>query len=100
MSAQLLDGNTLAKSVKAQVKEEVAAFASAHGVAPALAVVQIGEDEAAAGYARAIEKNCKSVGVSYQPHALCSSCLFFLSHSLFGCFASIVLLFLNLKADG
>jgi len=70
MSAQLLDGNALAKSVKAKVKEEVAAFASEHGVSPTLAVVQIGDDEAAAGYARAIEKNSKSVGVAYQPHDL------------------------------
>src|SRR4051812_23757240 len=70
MSAQLLDGNALAKSVKAQIKEEVAAFATEHGIAPTLAVIQIGEDEAAAGYARALEKNCKSVGVIFQPHAL------------------------------
>jgi methylenetetrahydrofolate dehydrogenase (NADP+)/methenyltetrahydrofolate cyclohydrolase len=70
MSAQMLDGNTLSKSVKAQVKEEVASFAAEHGIAPTLAVVQIGDDEAAAGYARAIEKNCRSVGAMYQPHLL------------------------------
>ena len=39
-------------------------FATQHGVTPTLAVVCIGDDEAAAGYARAIEKNCKSVGVA------------------------------------
>jgi methylenetetrahydrofolate dehydrogenase (NADP+)/methenyltetrahydrofolate cyclohydrolase len=70
MSAHLLDGNALSKSLKAEIKEEVAAFASRHGATPTLAVVRIGEDEAAAGYARAIEKNCKSVGVTYQRHAL------------------------------
>jgi methylenetetrahydrofolate dehydrogenase (NADP+) / methenyltetrahydrofolate cyclohydrolase len=70
MSAQLLDGNTLAKTLKAQIKEDVAAFAAQHGVTPTLAVVRIGEDEAAAGYARAIEKNCRSVGVAYQAHTL------------------------------
>lgn len=73
MSAQLLDGNALSKSLKAQIKEEVALLVSEQGVLPALAVVQIGDDEAAAGYARAIEKNCKSVGVAYQPHQLDNS---------------------------
>ena len=70
MSAQLLDGNALSKSLKAQIKEEVAAYSSQYGLTPTLAVVRIGDDEAAAGYARAIEKNCKSVGVTYQLHAL------------------------------
>ena len=73
MSAQLLDGNALAKTVKAQIKEEIATFATERGVAPTLAVVRIGDDEAAAGYARAIEKNCKSVGATYQPHALAAT---------------------------
>jgi methylenetetrahydrofolate dehydrogenase (NADP+)/methenyltetrahydrofolate cyclohydrolase len=70
MSAQLLDGNALSKSLKVEIKEDVATFAMQHGMTPTLAVLRIGEDEAAAGYARAIEKNCKSVGVAYQAHAL------------------------------
>ncbi|MCC6455059.1 MAG: bifunctional 5,10-methylenetetrahydrofolate dehydrogenase/5,10-methenyltetrahydrofolate cyclohydrolase [Caldilineaceae bacterium] len=70
MSAQLLDGNALSKTLKAEIKEDAAAFTTQHGVTPTLAVVRIGADEAAAGYARAIEKNCKSVGVAYQAHAL------------------------------
>jgi methylenetetrahydrofolate dehydrogenase (NADP+)/methenyltetrahydrofolate cyclohydrolase len=70
MSAHLLDGNALSKSLKAQIKQEVAAFAAQQGHTPTLAVVQIGDDEAAAGYARAIEKNCKSVGVAFQLHVL------------------------------
>jgi methylenetetrahydrofolate dehydrogenase (NADP+) / methenyltetrahydrofolate cyclohydrolase len=70
MSAQLLDGNALSKRLKAEIKEDAAAFAAQHGMTPTLAVVRIGEDEAAAGYARAIEKNCKSVSVAYQAHPL------------------------------
>jgi methylenetetrahydrofolate dehydrogenase (NADP+)/methenyltetrahydrofolate cyclohydrolase len=70
MSAQLLDGNALSKTLKAQIKDEIAVFAAQHGTTPTLAVLRFGEDEAAAGYARAIEKNCKSVGVAYQPHEL------------------------------
>ena len=70
MSAELLNGSALSKQLKAELKAEIATFATTHGVTPTLAVVRIGEDEAAAGYARAIEKNCKSVGVAYQAHEL------------------------------
>lgn len=66
MSAQLLDGNALARELKAQIKDQAATFAATHGLAPTLAVLRVGEDESAAGYARAIEKNCKSVGVAYR----------------------------------
>lgn len=69
MSAELLDGSALSKRLKGEIKADVATFA-AQGVTPTLAVLRIGEDEAAAGYARAIEKNCKSVGVAYQAHVL------------------------------
>lgn len=73
MSAQLLDGNALSKSLKTHIKEDVELFRAQHEVAPTLAVVRIGDDEAAAGYARAIEKNCKSVNVATQPHVLDAS---------------------------
>jgi 5,10-methylene-tetrahydrofolate dehydrogenase/methenyl tetrahydrofolate cyclohydrolase len=49
MSATLMDGTGLAKRIKAGLKEEAAAFAAAQGVPPALAVLRIGDDEAAAG---------------------------------------------------
>lgn len=65
MSAQLLDGSGLAKRIKAGLKAEIEAFEQIHGDCPALAVVRIGDDEAAAGYGRAIEKNCAGVGVEF-----------------------------------
>lgn len=70
MSAQLLDGAGLAKRIKADLKTQAAEFEAAQGMRPALAVVRIGDDEAAAGYARAIEKNCASVGVSFVARVL------------------------------
>ncbi len=73
MSAQLLDGNALSKSLKARIKEDVERLRAEDDVTPTLAVVRIGDDDAAAGYARAIEKNCKSVNVAYQPHVLDAS---------------------------
>jgi methylenetetrahydrofolate dehydrogenase (NADP+)/methenyltetrahydrofolate cyclohydrolase len=70
MSAQLLDGAGLAKRLKAEIKAQVADFAAKHTAPPALAVVRVGDFEAAAGYARAIEKNCASVGIEYVPRDL------------------------------
>lgn len=69
MSATWLDGKALAKQIKADVKAGMAEFAAQHG-APTLAVVQIGDDPGAAGYARAIEKNCRSVGADFMPLVL------------------------------
>jgi methylenetetrahydrofolate dehydrogenase (NADP+) / methenyltetrahydrofolate cyclohydrolase len=66
MSAQLLNGTTLANEGKNALKGEVAAFAQHHGLSPTLAVLRVGEDSAAVGYGRAIERNCKSVGVSFR----------------------------------
>lgn len=66
MSAFLLDGNALSKEIKAALKEQIAAFAAEHGHAPTLAVLRVGSDESAAGYGRAIEKNCKGVGIAFR----------------------------------
>ena len=61
MSAQLLDGKEMAKTLRAEIKERAAALAAQHGVAPTLAVLRVGDDDAAAGYARAIERTCTGV---------------------------------------
>ena len=66
MSVQLLDGNALSKEIKAGLKDEIAAFSSEHGYTPTLAVLRVGSDESAAGYGRAIEKNCKGVGIAFR----------------------------------
>lgn len=65
MSAQLLNGNDLAKSRKAELKANVATFQQTHGITPTLAILRVGDDEAAAGYARAIERNCKGVDIAF-----------------------------------
>jgi methylenetetrahydrofolate dehydrogenase (NADP+)/methenyltetrahydrofolate cyclohydrolase len=70
MTAHLLNGTELAKSRKADVKAQVAAFRQTHNVTPTLAILRVGDDEAAAGYARAIERNCKSVDVAFQATVL------------------------------
>lgn len=66
MSAQLLDGRTLSKTVRDELKGRFAVFAAQHGHPPTLAVLRVGEDEASAGYARAIDKTCQGVGAGYR----------------------------------
>lgn len=70
MSAQLLNGNELAKIRKTALKANVVAFQQTHGVTPTLAILRVGDDEAAAGYARAIERNCKGVELAFQANVL------------------------------
>ncbi len=70
MSAQLLDGKGLARRIKAELKETIARLQEQHQVAPTLAVMRVGDDPAAAGYARAIKRNCEGVGVAFHPEVL------------------------------
>jgi methylenetetrahydrofolate dehydrogenase (NADP+) / methenyltetrahydrofolate cyclohydrolase len=70
MSAHLLDGKTLSQAIRSQLKERFAELAAQHGVTPTLAVLRVGDDSAAAGYARAIERTCTGVGVHFQPMVL------------------------------
>jgi methylenetetrahydrofolate dehydrogenase (NADP+)/methenyltetrahydrofolate cyclohydrolase len=66
MTAQLLDGRGLARSIRETLKLDFAAFRSRIGVAPMLAVLRIGDDEASAGYARALQKTCDSVDADFR----------------------------------
>ncbi len=70
MSAQLLNGTDLAKTRRAELKTQVATLQQTHGVTPTLAILRVGDDEAAAGYARAIERTCKGVDIAFQAKIL------------------------------
>jgi methylenetetrahydrofolate dehydrogenase (NADP+)/methenyltetrahydrofolate cyclohydrolase len=70
MSAQLLSGAALANQLKAELRVEIETLFQTCQARPLLAVLRVGDDEAAAGYARAIEKNCKSVGVGFLAQVL------------------------------
>jgi methylenetetrahydrofolate dehydrogenase (NADP+) / methenyltetrahydrofolate cyclohydrolase len=69
-SARRLDGSALAKRIKASLAEDAAGFAAENGVSATLALLRIGEDEAAASYARAIERNCKGVALRVRQEVL------------------------------
>jgi methylenetetrahydrofolate dehydrogenase (NADP+)/methenyltetrahydrofolate cyclohydrolase len=70
MTAQLLDGKALAKTMQEEVSAEIQAFKEATGVTPKLVVVRAGEDPASVSYANAIAKTCEKYGVAFELKAL------------------------------
>ena len=62
MPAELIDGNAIAKEIRAEVALEVAAL-SERGVRPGLAVVLVGDDPASAVYVRSKGKACEEAGM-------------------------------------
>jgi len=69
MTATILDGRALARTVQAEVREAAAAFEAKHGWAPAIAVVRAGEDPASASYARMIQRSFEGVGMGFSLQA-------------------------------
>ena len=67
MSAQLLNGRQRAKQMQAELKERLAHLAAEASAPPTLAALQVGSEEAASGYLRAIRRACKGVGVTFRP---------------------------------
>jgi methylenetetrahydrofolate dehydrogenase (NADP+)/methenyltetrahydrofolate cyclohydrolase len=70
MTAKLLDGKTLSAKVRAEVAEGVAAFTEAHGRAPGLEVILVGDDPASQVYTRSKEKAALEVGIRGKLHTL------------------------------
>lgn len=70
MTAQWLDGRAVAKTMRGEIATEARAFAQAHGWAPGIAVVQVGEDPASSWYVRQIEKSFTGVGMRFALHTL------------------------------
>jgi len=63
MTASLLDGNALARSIRTDVAARVAHLAAV-GVQPGLAVVLVGDDPASSVYVRHKVKDCAEVGIA------------------------------------
>ncbi len=70
MSATILDGKELAKTMRAEMAQAVAEFKAQWGAVPGLAVVRAGEDPASVSYARAIAKAFEGAGMAFGLHAL------------------------------
>jgi methylenetetrahydrofolate dehydrogenase (NADP+)/methenyltetrahydrofolate cyclohydrolase len=70
MTAQLLDGNALARQIRRELAEEVVDFIENNGVVPTLAAVLVGEDPASHVYVRNKRRDCEEVGIQSQLHKL------------------------------
>jgi len=66
----LLDGKATAKTIRSELKTEVAKLAARYGRAPGLAVILVGEDPASQVYVRNKERDCAEVGIASFPHRL------------------------------
>lgn len=63
--AELLDGKTIAKVLKEEIKQEVDAWKE-KGINPKLAVILVGEDPASVVYAKSKQKVSDSLGIDFE----------------------------------
>jgi methylenetetrahydrofolate dehydrogenase (NADP+)/methenyltetrahydrofolate cyclohydrolase len=63
MTAQILDGKALAATIKAELRERVAALAE-RGVTPGLGTVLVGDDPGSRSYVRGKHRDCAEVGIA------------------------------------
>jgi len=59
----LIDGKAVAAALRAQLADDVAAYAAAHGRPPGLATVLIGNDPASAVYVGSKQRQCEEIGM-------------------------------------
>ena len=64
MTAQILDGKTLAKKIQSQLKEKIQGKIDKIGRPPGLAVLMVGDNPASAVYVRNKEKACSKLGIA------------------------------------
>ncbi len=70
MTATLLDGKAIAKTMQAEIDAAVAEFKEKTGITPTIAVVRAGEDPGSVWYAGAIKKTMAARGMEAQLHVL------------------------------
>jgi methylenetetrahydrofolate dehydrogenase (NADP+)/methenyltetrahydrofolate cyclohydrolase len=68
--AKALDGKALAKRMEGELAAEVARLRAAHGRAPGLAVVLVGNDEASEVYVARKQQACERAGIATVEHRL------------------------------
>jgi len=70
MTAQLLDGKSLAEQIRLELREQVANFVAQTGVTPCLAVILVGNNSASEVYVRNKQLACEKVGVKSEMYRL------------------------------
>jgi methylenetetrahydrofolate dehydrogenase (NADP+) / methenyltetrahydrofolate cyclohydrolase len=70
MPADIIDGRAIAQQVRAEVRDDVAAWTAAGGAQPGLATVLVGDDPASAVYVGGKQKASAEVGIEGFDHRL------------------------------
>jgi len=70
MTAKILDGRAIAKTIREEITADVADFKTKYGFAPTIAVVRAGKDPASVSYARMIKRSFERAGMGFVLHAL------------------------------
>lgn len=70
MSATILNGSELAKSIRQEIEADVQAFVRERGYAPTAAIVRAGDDPASVSYGNALEKALGGRGLGFRLHTL------------------------------
>ncbi len=70
MTAEILNGRAIAKTIGQEIAAEAAAFQEVHGFVPTIAVVRAGQDPASVSYARMIKRSFERAGMGFAPHTL------------------------------
>ena len=65
MTATILDGRALAKTLREELRADVQTFVADAGIVPTLAVVQVAGDAASDRYVRSIQKACADIGIAF-----------------------------------
>lgn len=69
MAAEIMDGRKLARTIREEVKQEVAVWRE-QDIAPRLDVILVGEDPASVYYARAKERMSRRLDIEFNCHSL------------------------------
>lgn len=64
MTAEIIDGKTLSRTIQAEIRDEVARFTADGGAPPKLVAILVGEDPASQVYVRNKERACERVGIA------------------------------------
>lgn len=70
VTAQILDGKTLARQIQAEIAEAVADFIENNAIVPCLAAVLVGDNPASEVYVRNKQQACQRAGIEGQLHRL------------------------------
>src|SRR5262245_28555617 len=65
MTATILDGRALAKTLREELRAEIQTFVADTGITPSLAVIQVAGDAASDRYVRGIQKACADTGIAF-----------------------------------